>query len=135
MAYRTEIHFIKKAHYLFTYCDEVCFKSKNLYNHANYLIRQQLFYLEPFLPHDGKEHGLYFQVKNHEMYKALPAQSAEGTLRKLEDNWQSFFEAIKKWKIIVNGSHEIMVKAFPDAMQLAGGDTRCALQPVRINLT
>ena len=84
---------------MFTYCDEVCFKSKNLYNHANYLIRQQLFYLETFLPHDGKEYGLYFQVKNHEMYKALPAQSAEGTLRKLEDNWQSFFDAMKKWKI------------------------------------
>ena len=27
----------------------------------------------------------------------------------------------------VNGSHDIMVKAFPEAMQLAGGDTRCAL--------
>jgi putative transposase len=35
----------------------------------------------------------------------------------------------------VNGSYNIMRKAFPEAMQLAGGDRRCALHPVRINIT
>jgi putative transposase len=35
----------------------------------------------------------------------------------------------------VNGSYNIMRKAFPEAMQLAGGDTRCALHPVRITIT
>ena len=99
MAFRTEIHFIKKGHYLFTYCDDICFKAKNLYNHANFLIRQQFFYLEIFLPYDGKEYSLYFQTKNHETYKALPAQTAEGILKRLEDNWHSFFESVKGWKI------------------------------------
>jgi putative transposase len=98
VAYRTEIHCIKKGHHLFTYCNETCFKAKNLYNHANYLIRQQLFYLEIFLPYDGKEHSLYFQTKNHETYKALPAQTAEGVLKKLEDNWHAFFASMKEWK-------------------------------------
>lgn len=98
MAYRTEIHFIKKKHRLFKYCDEMSFKAKNLYNHANFLIRQQFFYLETFLPYDGKEYSLYFQTKNHETCKALPAQTAEGILKKLEDNWHSFFEAMKEWK-------------------------------------
>ena len=98
VAYRTEIHFIKKGHRLFGYCNDACFKAKNLYNHANFLIRQQYFYLETFLPYDGKEHSLYFQVKAHETYKALPAQTAEGILKKLEDNWHSFFEAMKAWK-------------------------------------
>ncbi len=98
MAYRTEIHFIKKGHRLFEYCDAACFKAKNLYNHANFMIRQQFFYLETFLPYDGKEQSLYFQVKGHETYKALPAQTSEGILRKLEDNWHSFFEAMKEWK-------------------------------------
>jgi putative transposase len=99
MAYRTETHFIKKGHHLFEYCDEMCFKSKNIYNHANYMIRQQFFYLETFLPYDGKDDSLYFQVKNHETYKALPAQTAEAILKKLEDNWHSFFEAMKEWRI------------------------------------
>ncbi len=62
------------------------------------MVRQQYFYLETFLPYDGKEHSLYFQVKGHETYKALPAQTSEGILRKLEDNWHSFFEAMKEWK-------------------------------------
>ncbi|HME55262.1 MAG TPA: transposase [Candidatus Lokiarchaeia archaeon] len=99
MVYRTEIHYIKKAHPLFKYCDEVCFKSKNLYNHTNYMIRQQFFYLETFLTYDGQEYSLYFQVKDHETYKALPAQTAEGILKKLEDNWHSFFESMKEWKV------------------------------------
>jgi len=99
MAYRTEIHFIKKGHRLFEYCDESCFKAKNLYNHANYLVRQQLFYLETFLPYDGKDDSLYFQVKNHDAYKALPSQTAQQILKKLEDNWQSFFAAMKEWRV------------------------------------
>jgi len=98
VAYRTEIHFIKKSHRLFEYCDDACFKAKNLYNHANFMIRQHYFYLETFLPYDGKEDSLYFQVKDHETYKALPAQTSEGILMKLEDNWHSFFEAMKEWK-------------------------------------
>jgi len=63
MSYRTEIHFIKKEHFLFNYCNELRLKSKKLNNHANYLIHLQLFYLETFHPCDGKEHGLYFQVE------------------------------------------------------------------------
>ena len=99
MAYRTEVHFIKVTHPLFEYCSDTCFKSKNLYNYANYLIRQHYFYLETFLPYDGKENSLYFQVKNHETYKALPAQTAQQTLLKLEDNWHSFFAAMREWRI------------------------------------
>jgi putative transposase len=99
MTYRTETHFIKKGHHLFVYCDEMCFKAKNIYNHANYMIRQQLFYLETFLPYDGKEDSLYFQVKNHPAYKSLPAQTAQQILKKLEDNWHSFFAAMKEWKV------------------------------------
>jgi putative transposase len=98
MACRTEVHFIKVGHPLYQYCDDTCRKSKNLYNYANYLIRQQFFYLETFLPYDGKEDSLYFQIKHHETYKALPAQTAQQTLRKLEDNWHSFFAAMRAWR-------------------------------------
>jgi putative transposase len=35
----------------------------------------------------------------------------------------------------VNGSYNIMRKAFPDAMQLAGGDRGWSLHPVRIDIT
>ncbi len=98
MVYRTETHFIKRSHRLFSYCDDLCFKAKNLYNHANFLVRQQFFYIETFLPYDGKEDSLYFQVKNHPAYKALPAQTSQQILKRLNDNWQSFFAAMKEWK-------------------------------------
>jgi hypothetical protein len=45
MACRTEVHFIKAGHPLYRYCSDTCLKNKNLYNYANYLIRQQFFYL------------------------------------------------------------------------------------------
>jgi putative transposase len=85
MPYRTEVHFINAGHPLYQYCSDTCLESKNLYNYANYLIRQQFFYLETFLPYDGKVDSLYFQVKHHETYKALPAQTAQQTLRKTWD--------------------------------------------------
>jgi len=35
----------------------------------------------------------------------------------------------------VNGSYNILRKAFPDAPWIARGDRGCALHPVRINIT
>lgn len=40
-----------------------------------------------------------FQVKGHETYKTLPAQTAQQILKKVEDNWHSFFNAIRQWKV------------------------------------
>jgi len=37
-------------------------------------------------------------LKGSENYKALPAQTAQQTLRVLERSWKSFFRAIKDWK-------------------------------------
>ena len=38
---RAERHYIKKAHKNFKVIDDLCFQSKNVYNYANYLIRQK----------------------------------------------------------------------------------------------
>ena len=74
---RSEIHIVKKSHVLFPFCDDACFKSKNLYNHANFLIRQSLFHLDEMPWYND----VYFQVKRHDAYRALPAQTAQQTLR------------------------------------------------------
>ena len=39
-ANRVEQQFIKKSHPLYDVVDKYCFYSKNVYNQANYLIRQ-----------------------------------------------------------------------------------------------
>ena len=38
---RTEIHIIKKSDDLFKIIDDLCWRSKNLYNYANYMVRQE----------------------------------------------------------------------------------------------
>jgi putative transposase len=101
MLIRIEKH-IKSDKILFDYCH----KAKNLYNKANYYVRQT--FIESSLL---KENGLidnaiwigYYDLckilKNDETYKALPAQTAQAILRLLDKNWKSFFKAIKDFKI------------------------------------
>jgi len=41
---RTEQIQINKNHELWCYCDEICFAAKNLYNFANYVVRQEFIH-------------------------------------------------------------------------------------------
>ncbi len=72
----------------------LCHLSKNLYNEANYIIRQTLFKTGKWIRYNE----LAGMLKNSENYKALPAQTAQQTLRILDRSWKSFFRAIKDWK-------------------------------------
>jgi putative transposase len=74
--------------------NELTFKCKNLYNKANYIIRQEFI-----------ENGHYIQkfdmftiCKDLPEYKALSVRISRGVLRTLDANWLSFFSCIKKWK-------------------------------------
>ncbi len=71
----------------------MCFKSKNLYNYANYIVRQEFINNGKWIRY-GKLDKL---LKSHETYKSLPAQTAQQTLRLLDRNWKSFLNAIKDW--------------------------------------
>ena len=143
-----ERHIIKKSHVLFPYLDEYSFKAKNLYNRANYIIRQVFVITSnlekinngeknviitdeqyTFLSEINDVVGLYnefkesknavsnykplnyfdedhkfvnydflnYYLKSEDCYKDLMAQVSQQTLRLLEKNWKSFFEAIKQW--------------------------------------
>lgn len=84
---------INKTHYLWEYCDTICFKAKNLYNYANYLIRQEFINNGKWVRYNALDKLL----KNHETYKELPAQTAQQILKLLDRSWKSFFKAIKDW--------------------------------------
>lgn len=90
---RVEKHQIKRNHPMFKVCDEYCFKSKNIYNYANYNLRQNFIV-------NGK-HKKYFEMcdfmKNTDPYKDIGANSGQQTLKILEQNWKSYFAAIKDW--------------------------------------
>ena len=91
---RVEQQMIKKSHPLWKVIDEMCFHSKNLYNEANYIIRQEFI-------NNGKYISYYDmnkEFKTHENYKLTMSQPANCTLRLLDKNWKSYFAAIKDWK-------------------------------------
>lgn len=71
-----------------------CHSSKNLYNLANYYVRQELFYLGNWL----RYYDLWYVLKGKDAYITLPSQTAQQVLRLLDKNWKSFFNSIKDWK-------------------------------------
>lgn len=90
---RTETHVINKNHRLFKYCDDVCFKSKNLYNFANYIIRQEFISSGKII----SAFDLNKQLKGEDVFKALPAKTSQQIIIKLVQNWKSFVKAVKDW--------------------------------------
>lgn len=91
---RCEQIVITRNHPKFKIIDQQCFYSKNLYNEANYVIRQKFFEDGEYIPY----RKMNFDFKTHENYKLCFSQPANCTLRLLDKNWKSFFTAIKDWK-------------------------------------
>lgn len=91
---RIEQIIIRKNHPKFKVIDQQCFHSKNLYNEANYEIRQKFINDGEYIPYKD----MNFEFKTHENYKLTFSQPANCTLRVLDKNWKSYFRAIKDWK-------------------------------------
>ncbi|WP_161938087.1 transposase [Mastigocoleus testarum] len=68
--------------------------AKNLYNYANYLIRQSFIFEEKYLNYNAMEK--LCQVSGD--YKALPAKVAQQILMRLHEAWQGFFSSLASYK-------------------------------------
>jgi len=90
-----ERHIITKQNKLFKEIDTLAFLSKNLYNAANYLIRQEFISNNKYLSNPE----VYHLIKASVDYKALPAKVSNQVLRVLERNWKSFLAASREFKI------------------------------------
>jgi len=90
---RVEQHQIHKAHPLYKTIDEYCFRSKNLYNYANYIIRQEFINNGEYI----KYRDMDKMLQKSEPYKLLMSQAAQCTLQVLDRNWKSFFVTIKDY--------------------------------------
>ena len=77
-----------------TTLSHLCHLSKNLYNEANYAIKQSLKTQGRWIRYTQ----LYHQLKHSTNYRQLPAQTAQQILRLLDKAWKSFFRVIKEWK-------------------------------------
>ncbi len=79
--------------------DNFCFLSKNLYNYANYQIRQVFVSTGLYVSYNNLDKILKMEDMNND-YKNMPtAQSAQQLLKLLDKNWKSFFKSIKDWKV------------------------------------
>lgn len=87
--YLTERHIIKNDKEL----DKLCFKSKNLYNKALYLVRQHYFETKSYL--DWIKVDRLMVDSKDEDYYSLPTKVSKQTLRLLDRNFKSFFALLK----------------------------------------
>ncbi|MBV9691068.1 MAG: transposase [Ktedonobacteraceae bacterium] len=74
--------------------DAAAFASKNLWNAANYLVRQSFIHEHVYL--DNVK--VYHLIKSHEAYKALPAKVSNQVIIQLHKAWVAFFEAMEAWR-------------------------------------
>ncbi|MGC8629568.1 MAG: RNA-guided endonuclease TnpB family protein, partial [Thermoplasmata archaeon] len=78
----------------------LCHISKNLYNQANYVLRQQYLNHERLSGYNAlaKQFTVPSDVDDNNNYQKLPAQTAQWTIKKVKQSWNSFFKAMKAWE-------------------------------------
>jgi putative transposase len=89
-----EQHHIREKDPRFEVIDAAAFAAKNLYNKALYEVRQAFIHRGEYIPFAR----LYHLLKQSEEYCALPRKVSQLVLKQLDQNWQSFFAAIKDWR-------------------------------------
>lgn len=91
---RVEQQMIRKSHPLWKTIDVMCFNAKNLYNYANYIIRQEFINNKQYIPY----RKMNYDLKSCQQYKDCMSQPANAVLRILDKNWKAFFNGIKEYK-------------------------------------
>src|SRR6476659_7437130 len=89
-----EQHVIDKNDPRFDIIDRAAFASKNLYNAANYLLRQSFIFKQSYIPYPT----LAKLITASPEYCALPRKVSQWVLRQLDHDWQAFFAASKAYR-------------------------------------
>lgn len=94
---RTEQHIVDRHSKWYKMLTEKCRQAKNIYNHGNYLIRQEFISNGKWLRYTEVEQ----LVKTDDVYTDYwdwnLANSGQQILRQLDKNWKSFFSLVKDW--------------------------------------
>jgi putative transposase len=89
-----EQNVIGKTDPRFAAIDAAAFASKNLYNAANYMVRQCFIHEGIYLTYAE----VFHRIKDHEAYSALPRKVSNDVLRQLDRDWRGFFAALAAWQ-------------------------------------
>ncbi len=90
-----EQHVIDKEDARYAVIDVAAFASKNLYNAANYLVRQSFIHQGVYLSYPEVSH----QMKTHEAYRVLPTKVSQQVMKLLDRNWKSYFKAVQVYRL------------------------------------
>jgi putative transposase len=90
-----EQHIIDRSDPRWSKIDAASFLSKNLYNAANYLLRQEYIFNQRYIPY-GQLDKL---MKHNPNYCALPRKASQWVLKQVNHDWQAFFAALAEWDI------------------------------------
>jgi len=94
--YTVEKHQIKRSNSLWTELDTLSYRSKNLYNQALYRVRQCYFSTRKYLSYNELQKQL--QNENQVDYTALNSKLSQLVLKGLNQDFLSYFAAIKDYK-------------------------------------
>jgi putative transposase len=89
-----ERHIIKRSSCYWEEIDQLAFKSKNLYNRANYEIRQHFFNTHQILSYNE----MASRMQREESYCELPRKVSQQVLRCLDRNWKAWKEATNAYQ-------------------------------------
>ena len=87
---RVEQHVIARTDQRYRSIDAMAFASKNLWNQANYQVRQSFIFQQQYLNNAATFHLL----KETEAYRALPSKVANQVLLQVRHAWTAFFVAM-----------------------------------------
>ena len=100
---KVERHWIKENHELYSICDELTFKAKNLYNAGLYQIRQSFFERER--SENKENHTILswitiesnFRKEKQEDMIELPSKVASAVLKSLGNTISSYYQLLKRF--------------------------------------
>jgi len=98
---QTVVKFSSEYYKLF---DNLCFRAKNLYNAALYKVRQAYFEYEAVMSYNSLDKVFKRERSNErefpDDYAEMPtASAAQGTLKLVMQNWNSFWAAAKSYNL------------------------------------
>src|SRR5512147_55167 len=89
-----EQHIIDRGDPRWEAIDGACFLSKNLYNAANYLVRQEYIFNHQYIPYADLDKQMKHQVD----YCVLPRKVSQWVLKQVHHDWTAFFAARAAWE-------------------------------------
>lgn len=94
---RIETHYIKNNHVSYFTLDRLSHLSNNLYNQANFIVRQNFIHNNQYLNYYAIDKLFRKHHYLQDNWNQLPSQAKQQVIKLLDKNWKSFFKSIKDY--------------------------------------